>query len=488
MHHYLLTGIAAFASACCSFAQHTVNWGPEISVADGNVYGNTRPRMALTTDNLPVVVFGKSGNGDLHVAKGNGTTFSAPIPLLPGGMGTYLAGWTGPDIAAHGDTVIAAFKALPFEAASVYAVRSIDGGLTFSDTIRVDDHTNGRAWMPSLAMDANGNPAISYMVFDGNADEPRYVIAHSDDAGLTYSSQEPACANEACDCCPSELVVSGNNEVLLFRNNVSNVRDIFGILSEDGGATYENCVNLEALGWVVSSCPSTGPHGIFKGDSLFTVSASRDSGAYRVYISSAAHNANLGFYQQTSPPPPTNANGSQNYPRITGENDTIVLVWEEKETSNAEVFCSVTIDGTIQGLSTFKARVNVTTTGLQTNPDVLYKDGFVHIVYQDAASGDVIYRKGTIVDVTGIAENELLAASVYPNPSSDGTFTIGGTATKDCQLHVTDLSGKAVAFTSQSTANGLTVSLDSTTASGTYLLILEHAGGEQQQVKLSLQR
>lgn len=486
MYQYLLSGIAVLASAITAFAQHSVNWGPEISVGDGTVYGNLRPRLTLTTGNVPVVVFGKSGNGDLHIAKGNGTGFDTPVAILPSGTGSYLAYWTGPDIAAHGDTVIAAFKLLPFDEGKVYAVRSVDGGLTFSDTIRVDDHDTGRAWMPSMAMDPNGNPVISYMVFEGNADEPRYVIAHSEDAGLSYSSQEPVCAGEACDCCPSEMVVGGNREALLFRNNLNNTRDVYGILSADGGNTYAACSDLESLGWFVTSCPSTGPHGMFKGDSLFTVSASRSSGAYRVYISSA--DADLNASQQFSPPPPVNANGSQNYPRITGQNDTIVLVWDERETSNAEVFCAVSVNGLIQELSVYKSRVNVATTGMQTNPDVVYKDGFVHIVYQDAASGDILYRKGTITDVAGLSENALIEASVYPNPSANGIFVIGGTPAMDRTLSVTDLSGKAVPFTAQQTAAGETIVLDASAASGTYLLTIRNPTGEQQFVKLLLER
>jgi hypothetical protein len=282
------------------------------------------------------------------------------------------------------------------------------------------------------------------------------------------------------------MLISGNNEVLLFRNNMSNTRDIYGILSEDGGTTYGSCTDLESLGWVVTSCPSTGPHGLFKGDSLFTVSANRSSGAYRVYISSA--DANLSQNQQTSPLPPNNSNGSQNYPRISGENDTIVLVWDERETSNAEIFCSVAVNGLIQGLSTYKSRVNVVTTGIQTNPDVIYKNGFVHIVYQDAASGDVIYRKGTIVDVTGLPENALLEASVYPNPSANGMFVIGSDVAKDYMLSVTDLAGKAVPFAVQQTASGITITLDSAAVSGTYLLMLGNETGEQRCVKLLLQR
>lgn len=473
----------------CSFAQHTVSWGPEIPVADGTTYGNIRPRIALTNENIPVVVFGKSGNGDLHVARWNGAAFGTPVNILPAGTGTYIATWTGPDIAAHGDTVIAVFKALPFDLGKAYAVRSVDGGATFSDTIRIDDHNTGRVFMPALEMDENGNPSVNYMIFDGNSSDPRWSVSRSLDGGLTYGPGEEVSTvlfGEACDCCPAEIAVDGDRQVLLFRNNMSNVRDIHGVLSEDGGSTFDISGNLEYLGWNVTFCPSTGPHGFISGDSLFTVSASKSSGSYRVYIGSAGINGSVTANQQFSPVPPTNVNGAQNYPRISAANDTIVLVWEEKETSNPDIFCAVVTDGNISGFSAYKARVNVSTGSVQTNPDVIYRDGFAHIVYQDNASGDVIYRKGTIVDVAATGEASVLQATVFPNPSSDGVFTVTGIPAGNWNATVTDLSGKQVYANLRSTAQGWEIALDA--AAGTYTLVLTNESGSIAQAQLIIRK
>jgi hypothetical protein len=446
--------------------------------------------MALTTNNEPIVVFGKNG-GNLHVARWNGSGFGTPVAILPTGMLTYLATWTGPDIAAHGDTVIATFKALPFDEGKVYAVRSTDGGITFSDTIRVDDHETGRAWMPAINMDANGNPVINYMVFEGSGSDPRYMITHSSDAGLTYSPGFAASSvnsGETCDCCPAEVAIDGNRQALLYRNNITDTRDIYAAYSTDGGATFPTGENMEELFWHVTSCPSTGPHGQFFGDSLYIASASKVSGSYRIYIGSAEATTSLTFQHQVSPVPPVNTNGAQNYPRISGENDTIVLVWEEKETSNPDVFCAVTTDGTISGLTTYKARVNTVTSGIQTNPDVIYQDGFVHIVYQDAASGDVIYRKGTINSVAGISEAALVHPDVYPNPSADGLFLVSGLPSENWSCSVSDLSGKTVESSFQPVTGGLSVMISPAAESGVYLLILKDASGSQHPVKLLLQR
>ena len=407
MNHYFTSLPAILLLSLNAFAQQTINWGPEISVADGATYGNIRPRLALTTNDEPVVVFGKNGTGRLFVAKGNAGTFGTPVDILPAGLGTYLANWTGPDIAAKGDTIIAVFKALPFEDGKIYAVRSTDGGLTFSDTIRVDDHETGRTFLPALTIAANGNPIVDYMIFDGPNDNPRYVVAQSADAGLTYGSGVTASefiTGEACDCCPAEMVTDGTNQILLFRNNENNIRDIHAVRSTDGGVSFSAGADMEELGWFITSCPSTGPQGIIIGDSLYLVSASRVSGSYRIYIGSGSLNGTLALENQASPIPPNNNNGTQNYPRISGEGNTMLMVWEEKETSNPDVFCAVVTNGSINSFADYKARVNTNTTGVQTNPDIVFKNGFAHIVYQDAVSGDVIYRKGT-VGVAGVNEN-----------------------------------------------------------------------------------
>ncbi|HLP55146.1 MAG TPA: T9SS type A sorting domain-containing protein [Fluviicola sp.] len=492
MNHYFTSLPAILLLSLNSFAQQTINWGPEISVADGATYGNLRPRLALTTNDEPVVIFGKNSLGKLFVAKGNAGTFGTPVDILPANLGTYLAGWTGPDIAAKGDTVIAVFKALPFEDGDIYAVRSTDGGLTFSDTIRVDDHETGRTFLPALTIDNNGNPIIDYMIFDGQNDNPRYVVAQSTDAGLTYGQRVEASTTvtgEACDCCPAEMVTDGTNQVLLFRNNESNIRDIHAVRSTDGGMTFPNAADMEELGWFITSCPSTGPQGIIISDSLFTVAASRAGGSYRVYIGSGnLTGGNLALVNQASPIPPDNANGSQNYPRISGEGNTMVLVWEEKESSNPDVFCAVVTNGNISSFADYKARVNTNTTGVQTNPDIVYKNGFAHIVYQDAASGDVIYRKGTVSDVAGTAENDFSSVTAAPNPSVNGVFTISGLSTEITHWSVTDLSGKTVAADLTQKANGLQITLDPAVGNGVYLLTLENQQGKQTTTQLVVRR
>jgi len=302
----------------------------------------------------------------------------------------------------------------------VYALRSIDGGITFSDTIRVDNHDSGHAWMPSLDMDENGNPSIVYMAHDASMTNPQYNVVHSIDQGITYQPEMEialSIPDEACDCCPAEYVIDGAQHALLYRNNDVNIRDIYAVYSDDDGANYSSYANVNNLNWTLSSCPSTGPHGIFNNGKLLTASANAASGKYRAYLSETVTSPSLVLQSQTMMTPPQNINGVQNYPRISGKNDTVVLIWQENSPSNNDIFSGITVSGSIQELLDSKAIVNDSTLGSQSNPDIIYANGKIHCVFQDAISGKVIYKRG-ILSMNSISQIPDQDIIVFPNPLS----------------------------------------------------------------------
>lgn len=470
-------------------SQTIISWEPEIIVSDGAVYGNVRPRITLNSEGYPVVVYGKSGPGTLHSSVWNGSAFSTPVPLLPASMSSYLSSWTGPDVASKGDTVIAVFKANPMETGHVYSVRSTDGGITYSDTIRVNTYSDGVTWLPSMDMDANGNPTVTFMMHDPSWMNPRYVVAPSNDQGLTYETEMDIAISipeEACDCCPAEYVIKGNQEVLLFRNNDNNIRDIYAVYSDNSGLSFSDTENVDQLNWNITSCPSTGPHGVFNNDKLLSVYASRATGQYRVYISQTATTPSLAFENRTMMTAPTNVNGNQNYPRITGQNDTLVMVWQESETSNPEIFCSYTVAGNVTDLLANKEMVNSNTTGAQTNPDIVYKNGIAHLVYQDAATGSVIYRKGILgtADMAKLDKQEII---LYPNPVIASEFFISKSTTRTIEeIKLTDALGKNVDFEIEDQITQIKIS-SKQLKEGIYFLSLNFSGDENKIIKLTIQ-
>ena len=471
----ILSALASFTAN----AQQGVVWEPEISVADGSVYGNIRPRLALSAGDNPVVLFGKSTGGKIFTARLNGASFDTPVALLPAGETSYHASWTGPDIAAHGNTIVVVYKAEPSSTANVYTVRSTDGGITFSDTLRADSHDVGQTWMPALTMDDNGNPVVTYMTFDATGGGERLAVVKSLDGGLSYQPQVSATSNSpgvACDCCPPEILASGSHQMVLYRNNEANIRDGHAALSEDSGATFTSIANMNNFGWSLQSCPSTGLHGTIIGDSAYVVSGSKGEGPYRVYVSSVGLSGGLNVSSVLMMDPPTSGSGdTQNYPRISGKNDTIVMVWEERESFNLDIKIAIATDGLAETLVSFKSRVNENPIGTQAKPDVVYSNGFVHVVYQDYPTGDVIYRKGMITDIADIEEHKLSNVTVSPNPT-DGHFSVdlGGNYNSG-NINITDLNGRDVQSSVFSNAQVLNFHLEE--PAGVYFLTIESAEG-----------
>jgi hypothetical protein len=398
-------------------AQTGVYWDNEVIVSDGQTYGKLRPRITLNASGNPVIVYGNTNA--INVSVWNGTSFNTPVNVLPAGMQNYISGWTGPDIASAGDTVIVVFKQSTLETGNVYSVRSTDGGLTFSDTIRVDSHDTGVAWMPSLDMNDQGEITVAFMIHDANWANPRYAVVHSSDAGLSYSDEIEIVSTipgEACDCCPSEVVMDGTQRTMLFRNNDANIRDIYAVHSSNNGASYDFEENVDQTNWSIAGCPSTGPHGAIVGNSLITTFASSATGNYRNYVTVSDISTGLTFQNSYSQNDPSS---NQNYPRINNSSDTIVLAWREYFGASSEIYVSVASGGQYMDLINNGVIANQTTQGTQTNPDIQVLNGIVHLCYQDDFQNAVIYRSGVVQDVTGIETNSSGDITIYPNPAKD---------------------------------------------------------------------
>lgn len=469
------------------FAQNGIVWEPEMVVSDGTTFGHLRPR-ATVVGNSPVVVYGSGGMENVYISRWNGSGFDTQS-VLPTGTSAYMASWTGADIASKGDTVIAVFKMNPMETGHVYIVRSVDGGVTFSDTIRANTWDGGNSWMPSMDIDANGNPVISMMIHNNTWNNPRYALVHSTDAGLTFGPTEDIASSvpgEACDCCPSEVVIDGSKEILMFRNNDANVRDIFGVLSNDGGATFPYSENVDNTNWIISACPSTGMDAVFSGNNLYTVYASAAEGIYRVFLTKSDVSIGLDFTERTKVLVPDPSNGTQNYPTISGENDTIVMAWEERINFNKEVYYAVSIPGQdpMVALSSYKWQANDSTLGTQTNPEILYKNGYVHLFFQDDYTGDLIYKRGQI-DVN-LGANELSKSNLQlmPNPSTNGQMHVSGaTAIRS----IIDASGAHVSFDARQHGESIEVTAEHI-QSGIYFVHCIQADGSIATVKWVVQR
>ena len=235
-------------------------FSPEIIISD-NTTGYGRPRMTLTANDIPVIIWLKDGNDhSIMMSRGNGNgTFSTLIEIVDHDL--EPAGFIGPEIASKGDTVYIAFICGAFTNNAIMIKRSFDAGITFSDTIRVSPKDNNYKYaMPNVEVKDDGNPIISYMKCTQNYTDWEQIVNISMDFGSTFDNEVNASVfspGEPCDCCKSSVITEGNNVYLLFRNNDNNVRNMYISKSIDGGISFTSTEDLDDINWILNSCPTS---------------------------------------------------------------------------------------------------------------------------------------------------------------------------------------------------------------------------------------
>lgn len=482
----LVLGIIAICSfSSLSLAQSAI-WNAPVNVALGTTYSNIYPRIALTTGDNPQVIWGNSGVDKIYSSRWNGTGFTAPLAINPVGTVPYLATWTGAEIASSGDTVFVVFSTDPAAAdAHVYTVRSLDGGMTFQDTVRADQIGTDVPRFPSVAVGLNGNPVVNFMRFNASMTDPEYAIARSVNGGSAYLAAINPTASVTgfvCDCCPASVAASGNQQVLLFRNDDNNIREMWGCYSTDGSASFTAAAEVDQTNWSVNSCPSSGPSGVIMGDSVVTTWMS----AGDVYISSASLTTHqIGVHRQLFPL----GVGIQNFPVIAGKGDTLAVVWQGMNGSYTDVFFTYSVTGTA-GLGVNIDTLTQGTSGAQTRPDIQFANGKFHIVYSNNVGTNVVYLQGTI-DPASLSVNETSVKDLIQifTVQTDGKtmLQVKSELETTASIQLINAAGQQVSLDKQQISKGVSaVSVPENIQKGIYFVVLETKEGKIYQQKVVL--
>jgi hypothetical protein len=487
MNHFYAKAFLFIAGLMASntIQAQSLNWSSEINVAMGSMYGNVRPRLAITAGNVPVVMWGGGMCTEpLYVARWNGTGFGTPVQITPNIVDPFVMNWGGPDIAASDNTVFAVFKRQPEMMNYIYIVKSTDGGITWSDTTRVETMTGAYARFPSLAVTSSGNPAVMFMTFNSSWGNAEYVVANSIDGGQTFQmpvNVSAAASAEVCDCCPGYIEIQGNTQVASFRRNNNNMRDMWASVSTNSGVTFPTTMDVDNTNWMINSCPSSGPDPYLWNDSLYTVFMSGSTGDNRIILNTRNISTQQnGFTSMLAGAVPSNS--SQNYPFIAGNADTLAVVWQQNDNGNVNTYYSWSINGAA-GLINNQSILNNNIMNTQENPHVAFSNGTFHFVFTDGMTGNVIYKKATI-NPTGISEQENeQTISVAPNPFSDhATVKFSNPEKTVVEANLYDISGKLVR-TFNTTANRLIIDRGSLDA-GIYFLTVSDETGVLSRAKL----
>ena len=421
-----------------AFAQSGIFWGDSLSVKQTPHYV-TAPRVKVLDDGAVVSIWGESSNpSKIWCSRLENGQFSDPVSVVTTPPGPALFGFGGFDVAVHGQSVFVVFE----RSSGIYLSHSEDGGLQFLPPVTVQGTvSSGYATLANIAVDESGNVFVNYIVEkNGSATQQ---MRRSTDSGQSFSAAVeaslPAAGTKVCECCIAAPVASNGSVWLAFRNNNTNIRDHWVSRSTNLADTFDLATDVDASDWQINICPISAPRMVLAGDSLLIVWKTGAGGGSKVFASSL-HASSMTVGQQIRLGHPAQLTDNQNLPDIAASGDTVGIVFQENDHITF-AFSTVGLAGLAANYTFFEVA------GQELRaPALAFHNGVFHLVYFNGTTKEVVYRRGEIVPTVNTSEKEaeMLAVSIFPNPSADGFFGLKSEASDLVECLVFDVSGKCL--------------------------------------------
>ena len=395
----LLSSLFLLIIPSLSFSQNLI-WSQPIEVASG-VSASLRPRIALDIHDNPIVIFAQNANpNQLYKTKFNNNAFEPIVNLAT--ASPYVSSAAGPEIAFADDIIYISFED---ENEGVYMLKSINGGNTFSDTVRVDNVHN-KAVLPNVNIKSDFNPLLSFTRVNSSWTQINQVVSNSIDGGQTFLQDVSASVitpNQPCECCFSKVVSEGNTQVSIFRNNDNNVRNFYASVSNDGGQSFSDYLEIDLLDWNLNACPDAGPDAYLKNGKLFITYRSGSLGPNRVFVARVDLNS-LSVEQVTPVDEALSSSMSQKYPDIAGDESNVGVVWMDNRSMLNDCFFSYSTDG----FDSWSTPLFISDSSLMVQfvePDVAYRNNKFHFVYRNQNQNIILYRTAELQNTSSLIDD-----------------------------------------------------------------------------------
>ena len=170
-------------------------------------------------------------------------------------------------------------------------IRFADG--RFSDVIRLnDDQTSNYQLLPHINRIGQSDTLLSaWLDFRVCQSCPEVRTTMSIDGGLSWSANIRADIqgedDEPCECCHPWIVDGSEGQILVaFRNDLSNIRDIYVARANDDFTRFSPPVRASFGNWQINGCPTTGPVLIQHSSGVWICAyADGRNGTYGIYTS-----------------------------------------------------------------------------------------------------------------------------------------------------------------------------------------------------------
>jgi hypothetical protein len=362
------------ALALISAIASTVNAAEPIELARGEAPRHPQqPQLAVDAKGVVHVVYGVHDVVCYEASLDGGKSFNKPAELSFA-HAMSLGMRRGPRVAAGENGIcITAIggKQGKGRDGDVLAMRSVDGGKTWTGPVQVNDvDDSAREGLHAMAAGPKGEMCCVWLDLRNRATE--IMSSTSVDGGQTWTKNVLVYKSpdgSVCECCHPSVTFDERGRVLVqWRNALGGNRDIYVASSSDGGKSFGPAKKLGTGNWALRACPMDGGALAVAGDQISSVwrrdkslylttsesseeqllgpgeqpwIAATKGGSYIVWLSKRGEQANLLIPGSKTPTKLSTRAGDPVIaanPKGTGP---VVAAWESREGKNHTIICQV---------------------------------------------------------------------------------------------------------------------------------------------------
>lgn len=425
-------------------------------VASDSFETNDRPRIQISADGLRHVLWGARQGASAHIyhlQAAVGEEYPVQAQRVSAGTtrGYLTEAGAGPTLRVRGNYVAAGWDDENGNNRGMWVARSPDFGQTWETPIRVNPNGAGTRYYNAVEIFPDGRLCQMWLAFTSGLSNPHFRWTMQDSLGafLPFIDASAPAPAEICNCCwPDQLILDNGTILTAFRNNESNLRDIYVTRSFDGGLTFTDAERIDYSGWVLPECPTTGPGLAADGATVLctwmsvieetpTIHAARSSDYGETWEPMVAleHIAGLAV---------------RNYPQSALRGSVGVIAWQESnENLTMSIRASVSLDSGRTWSASFPVSDHASNPCVQVSMDI-DPAGTIHFVWSELDDhGSHIRWTQANLPASGSGERIWIPErylDAFPNPFN-ATTTIPFRITQDSYVSLTiyDVLGRNVA-------------------------------------------
>lgn len=383
----------------------------DIEYLNPNETASLRPRICLINGE-PLVMFTRNSLGEkIFVNRKKDGEWLGENLISADGINFQAGTRLGPAIASYGEIVYVAYI-LDSSPKQIAFQRSVDGGLTFTESLTAYDLGSELAEGIDVLVLPDGNPVIAFIHYEAGWVNARQVVMRSYDVGETFTDLI-SIDNTPCECCTPSLIAGENTYGVSYRDNDANIRTFKVRVSTNETADFTGALETDLTNWEVSVCPASSSDGFIVGDTLYSTWMSKPGSLTEVYMSRA--NLDEEVVIDWSVVDSEIDYGSQNHPKMDGDSETQVVVWEEYREAKKDIY-GVVIQNGVYGPS-FSVTEGDSVENKE-NVDMMFdkESNIFHLVYRNKGENAVVYRTMSPSSLS-VDEFDSNLVSLYPNPT-----------------------------------------------------------------------